>query len=268
MSFFSQNSSHASLKICIASLFTFCTLLLHAQEASLDSINKPSVDTDSCNYHYSFGKIVLPGSLIVVGGAFATDHFVDTSSRRERRFYFDDKIQYLPIVAYAGLGFIPGIKHRSNFGERMLAGCTSYIILTAVTQGLKNIVKEPRPDTGAKTSFPSGHTATAFCGAELTRIEYGNIYGAAAYIVAAATGVMRVVNNRHWCSDVLAGAGIGILSARAGYWLVPWEKRICQRIFHKKSSNGATDKSTPYYVLTPTYDIQYKAMGFSLSMIL
>ena len=28
-------------------------------------------------------------------------------------------------------------------------------------------------------------------------------------------------NNRHWLTDVIAGAGVGILSAQAAYWLYP-----------------------------------------------
>jgi len=37
------------------------------------------------------------------------------------------------------------------------------------------------------------------------------------YTIATLTGFMRVLNNRHWISDVLVGAGIGILSADLGY---------------------------------------------------
>ena len=129
--------------------------------------------------------------------------------------------------------------------------------MTAICQGGKRLIREPRPDTEARTSFPSGHTATAFCGAELTRIEYGNAYGAAAYLFAATTGIMRVINNRHWCNDVLAGAGVGFLSAHIGYWLLPWEKRIADRVFHKKK--------VPDLVVMPSYDPEAKAPSFSFA---
>ena len=42
-------------------------------------------------------------------------------------------------------------------------------------------------------------------------------FSVAGYGVAAATGVMRVLNNRHWVSDVMSGAGIGIMSTELGY---------------------------------------------------
>ena len=84
---------------------------------------------------------------------------------------------------------------------------------------MKAIIDSPRPDGSDAKSFPSGHTGTAFAGAELVRREYGWGWGSAAYAVATATAVMRMYNNKHWFSDVLMGAGVGILSANIGYWL-------------------------------------------------
>ena len=58
------------------------------------------------------------------------------------------------------------------------------------------------------------------------RMEYGNAWGLGAYTIAATVGILRMYNNRHWLNDVLAGAGIGILSAKAALWLLPLEKRL------------------------------------------
>lgn len=74
-----------------------------------------------------------------------------------------------------------------------------------------------RPDKSNYKSFPSGHTATAFMAAMMMHKEYGDRspwYSISAFTVATATGISRILNNRHWLSDVLAGAGIGILSDR------------------------------------------------------
>ncbi|GEP93672.1 hypothetical protein SAMN05660909_05620 [Chitinophaga terrae (ex Kim and Jung 2007)] len=38
---------------------------------------------------------------------------------------------------------------------------------------------------------------------------------------AVFTGVYRTVNDKHWVSDVVAGAGFGILSTELAYWLFP-----------------------------------------------
>lgn len=160
------------------------------------------------------------------------------------------------------LGFIPGVEHRHDFCDRFLAGATAYVTMTAVCQVAKRTIREPRPDTGTPNSFPSGHTATAFCGAELCRLEYGNVYGAVAYAFAVTTGVMRVVNNRHWCNDVLAGAGIGFLSAHVGYWLLPWEKKVVRRVFRRRNDETS---STPF-IFAPTYEYATKAPGLTFAL--
>ena len=74
-----------------------------------------------------------------------------------------------------------------------------------------------------KTVFLSGHTAFAFAAATILHKEYGQtrspLYSIAGYSLATITGVGRVLNNRHWVSDVLVGAGIGIVSTDLGYFL-------------------------------------------------
>lgn len=229
-----------------------------AEESAVAACETPAADDDPAT-RFCARQLAFPAAAIALGGAGVKNHLFDTNSDRERWTTVDDQLQYVPIVAYAGLGFIPGVKHRHNFGERFLAGATAYVFMTGMAQGLKHIVREPRPDTGKENSFPSGHTATAFCGAELCRLEYGNAYGAAAYAFAAATGVMRVVNNRHWCNDVLAGAGIGFLSAHVGYWLLPWEKRVVRRVFHRDASSTA-------FLLAPSYQYETKAPSFTFAM--
>ena len=100
-----------------------------------------------------------------------------------------------------------------------------------LTNALKYTVCEMRPDGSARNSFPSGHSATAFMGAELVRLEYGGWAGAGSYSVASATAALRVYNNRHWFNDLLGGAAIGILSANVGYWLLPLERRLLDQWF-------------------------------------
>ncbi len=109
-------------------------------------------------------------------------------------------------------------------------GATGMAVMGILVNSLKYTVCEMRPDGSRRNSFPSGHTATAFLGAELVRIEYGWGWGAAAYTAAAATGFLRMYNEKHWFHDVIAGAGIGILSARVAYWLLPWEQKQLGKI--------------------------------------
>ncbi|MBP1540187.1 MAG: phosphatase PAP2 family protein [Prevotella sp.] len=99
----------------------------------------------------------------------------------------------------------------------------SYAIMAGFVNTIKYTAKEMRPDGSSANSWPSGHTATAFVGATLLHKEYGMTrspwFSVAGYGVATATGIMRVLNNRHWVSDVLSGAGIGIMSTELAYAL-------------------------------------------------
>lgn len=85
---------------------------------------------------------------------------------------FDDYVQYVPVAFYLTLDFM-GLKAKHSFGERVAVAAVTYIAVTAISQGVKYAVREPCPDTGTRNSFPSGHTMTAFAGAELVRSEYG-----------------------------------------------------------------------------------------------
>ena len=82
-------------------------------------------------------------------------------------------------------------------------------------------------------------------GAELVRQEYGTWYGLAAYTVATAIGVSRIYNDRHWASDVVAGAGFGVLSAKVGYWLFPYTGKLLEKITRKKQNKNAS--LVPFY---------------------
>lgn len=164
----------------------------------------------------------------------------------------DDRLQYLPIVAYQGLAFIPQVKHRHNLRDRLLLNATATILVAGVVNLSKHTIYEMRPDASAHNSFPSGHTATAFMGAELVRLEYGNYFGAGAYAVAATVGGMRMYNKRHWLNDVLAGAGVGILSARAAHWLLPWQKRLL-------GWDKSAKKKDTTWLLMPSYHPTYRA---------
>lgn len=133
-------------------------------------------------------------------------------------YSFDDWTQYAPAAAYAALGIIPGIEHESSLVKR---GCTfigGFGFLAATTLLTKEIAGEMRPDGSGYDSFPSGHSGKVFLGAELVRMEFGNGWGAAAYSVAGVTAFMRIWNDKHWLSDVVAGAALGILSAHVGDW--------------------------------------------------
>lgn len=128
-------------------------------------------------------------------------------------------IQYLPLAATLGLKAL-GVESRSSWARMAVSGAAGGAIMLAATQSMKHIISTRRPDNSDDHSFPSGHTATAFVTATILHREYGHIHplvSIGGYATAAATGIMRIRKNRHWASDVAAGAGIGILATELGY---------------------------------------------------
>ena len=132
----------------------------------------------------------------------------------------DYYLQFFGPAAVVGLK-LGGYEGRSDWPRLLASAALSYGIMAGFVNGIKYTAKEMRPDGSTANSWPSGHTATAFVGASLLHKEYGLTrspwFSVAGYGMATATGVMRVLNNRHWISDVMSGAGIGILSTELGY---------------------------------------------------
>jgi hypothetical protein len=162
----------------------------------------------------------------------------------DEKFTIDDFSQYVPAVSVYALSAF-GIKGKNNFRDKTIILSTSYLIMGIVVNGLKKTTKVERPDGSGFNSFPSGHTATAFMGAEMLYQEYKDTsiwYGISGYIVAAGTGAFRMYNNRHWLTDVAAGAGIGILSTKAAYWLYP----SINKLLKPKNKTNKTS-FIPYY---------------------
>ena len=134
----------------------------------------------------------------------------------------DDYTQFFGPAMVVGLK-LGGYEGRSDWPRLLASAGMSYAIMAGFVNGIKYTAKEMRPDGSTANSWPSGHTATSFVGATLLHKEYGLTrspwWSVAGYGVATATGVMRVLNNRHWISDVMSGAGIGIMSTELGYAL-------------------------------------------------
>ena len=164
----------------------------------------------------------------------------------------DNYLQYSPAAAVYILNAF-GVMGKNNLRDRTIIYALSNLISTVFVLPLKNLTKIQRPDGSGFNSFPSGHTTTAFAAAEFLRLEYKDRspwYGIAGYTVAAATGVLRLYNNKHWMSDIIAGAGFGILSTKLAYWIYP----VIKKKFFK--SGPVNTMAVPYY--------QQGSFGFAL----
>lgn len=136
--------------------------------------------------------------------------------------HLDDYMQYAPAMAVAGLS-LSGKKGRNGWKRQTLSWGGSMLIMGGFVNSIKYTSKVMRPDGTTRNSFPSGHTATAFMNASFLHREYGHInpwYSIAGYASSAYVGVSRSLNNRHWISDILAGAAFGILSTELSYAII------------------------------------------------
>ena len=154
----------------------------------------------------------------------------------------DDYTQYAP-AAVMLIAKACSYDGRTGWGQMLTADAFSIAIMTGLTRGIKYAAKRERPDNSSRNSFPSGHTGTAFMTATMLHKEYGwrnPWWSIGGYTLAAFTGVSRILNNRHWMSDVAAGAAIGIGSVHLGYFL-------SDLIFKGKYINPAYERPTFSY---------------------
>lgn len=153
-----------------------------------------------------------------------------------KQIHIDNYLQFAPAAMVFGLDAF-GIKAKHNLRDRTMLFLMSNIITNGTVYSMKSISHQLRPDGSKYNSFPSGHTAEAFANAEFLRQEYKDVspwYGVAGYAMAATTGYLRMYNNKHWLSDVVAGAGVGIISTKLAYWLYP---KIQHKLFKDKPMN-------------------------------
>ncbi len=209
---------------------------------------------------FSYKQLILPGVLIGYGVVGIGSDQLKTWNRQVRdevmediddKTSIDDFSQWAPAASVFALDAL-GLKAKNSLRDRSVILLTSYAIMSTTVLSLKSITHIERPDGSSRNSFPSGHTATAFAGAEFLWQEYKDKsvwIGIAGYAVAAGTGAFRVYNNRHWITDVAAGAGIGILSTKIAYWINPY---VTHALFGRNREKPSTTFIMPMYDGTHT----------------
>lgn len=229
------------------SIFCQTSPLLNIQ----DSV--PNLNTAK-RLKFNYKQLIIPATLISFGllgiesdqiKSYNAEIREEITEHIDKQITVDDFSQYVPAVSVYALGAM-GIKGKNNIKDKTIILTTSFLIMSITVTGLKHITKVERPDGSSNNSFPSGHTANAFMGAEFLYQEYKDEsvwYGISGYAIATFTGAFRMYNNRHWLTDVAAGAGIGILSAKAAYWLFP----TINKLLASKSNPNKKSAFVPYY---------------------
>nr|WP_315028528.1 phosphatase PAP2 family protein [uncultured Chryseobacterium sp.] len=233
-----------------------------AQQPQQDSISTPVVQKSKLNYK----SLIIPAAFIGYGVAGLSirglrelnrDTKIEVDEHQPPRTTLDNYTQFVPGLMVYGLN-MAGVKGKHNFRDRTIIYASSQLIVTAFVTPLKYLVKEERPDRSNTLSFPSGHAAIAFSNAQFMFREYkdSNFWlSLSGYPFAIFTGVYRILNDKHWVGDVIAGTGFGILSTELAYWLFP-------KIDHLLRGKNKSKNSLSSTMVMPFY--QNKAVGIGL----
>ena len=147
-----------------------------------DNVNRALVGNDTAD------KFFKPGEIL---GELATLLSSATA------VYAVGRIKDEPKVSHVGMDLI-----------RALA------ISEGLTQTLKYTTRRERPDHSSRNSFPSGHAADTFAFATALERHLGWRFAVPAYVLASYVGVSRLPANRHWFSDAVFGAAVGVIAGR------------------------------------------------------
>ena len=246
-------------KIVISICILFISIKTIAQSAVVDTVK---VDTIS-SLKFNYKQLIVPSILIGYGViGIESDQIKDfndqikteVNEHIDTKISVDDFSQYAPAASVYVLNAF-GVKGKNDLRDRSVIFATSYLIMASTILGLKSVTHVTRPDGSSNNSFPSGHTATAFAGAEFLYQEYKDQsiwYGIAGYAVATGTGLFRIYNDRHWLTDVAAGAGIGIISTKIAYWVNPY---LTRKLFKSTDANSTS-------IIAPFYNGQQYGLSF------
>jgi hypothetical protein len=206
--------------------------------------------------------LIVPASLITIGAlASHTDKFrnilpITRSHPKDRKTPVDDVAQLVVAPSLFIFDALGNEKHHPV--DQFFLTALSYGITVFPTRYIKNHYTSPRP-YGGNHSFPSGHTATAFVGSHIIYKEFKDSnpwIACSGYAMGVFVAGSRVAHDKHWVSDVMAGAGIAILSTELAYWI------------YFPIRNLITDKANKlfgnYLLLSPV--IQPNTLGVNFSM--
>jgi hypothetical protein len=240
-------------------------ILLFVPLMSFGYNKKNDTTHNNQNINLNFKSVIIP-SVFIGYGIIGIDndalkrfnYDIQEKLRRQtdNNIKIDNVSQFVPSFSVYALNAL-GIKGKNNFKDRTIILGTASLIMGSTVSGMKKSTAIERPDGSNKFSFPSGSTAIAFMGAEFLYQEYKDVsiwYGISGYLVATGTGFLRIHNNKHWFTDVVTGAGIGILSTKIAYWIHPLVKKTLFK--DKKEISG---------LVMPFHNGKEYGLGLSMS---
>jgi len=193
-------------------------------------------------------KILIGASLLITGTAFENrfQNNIRNQVGTDFNTTIDNYLWYVPLVEMYSADLL-GIESKNHWFDQSKNAFIAHMVNKYTTNALKGLITKERPSGYNSSSFPSGHTSKAFTSATVLYEEYKDTspwLAYSGYVFASSTAFLRVAKNSHYLSDVLAGAGLGILITKLVYhfdYLFDWNPFKNNEDFNER------------LIVTPTY---------------
>jgi membrane-associated phospholipid phosphatase len=223
MSGFGPNKILPILYFCIFSL------LIHPDTLAISKPDSVPAAAPVKARYFRPAAIIVPSALLVYGWLKPVipaienlDNQIMENVRTNHPDFstsVDDYLQWLPSASIYAMD-LAKVKTKHTFIEHLAIDAGSIIITGGAGFIMRKISGNMEVYNSYGSKFPSGHTANAFRGAEIVFQELKDthrVLSYSGYLVASAVGVLRIYNKAHFLTEVLAGAGLGILSTKLTY---------------------------------------------------
>ena len=215
-------------------IFNFNNTILSAQtltktkQSNNDTIAYPKETT---THYLKPTALIVPGTFLIytglkpfISGIGRLDDTIYTHIKTNHPGFHTNAEDYLMWAPSASIYLLDALKVKTkhSFKEHLLLDAGSIIITGGIGYAMRLVSHHIDAYETYGTKFPSGHTANAFRGAELLHQELkdnNKLISYSGYVVATAVGVLRIYNKDHLLTQVLTGAGLGILSTKLTYWI-------------------------------------------------
>lgn len=186
--------------------------------------------------------------------------------------YLEDFTEFAPAALVFALP-ATGLKPKNDFWNRTTLYLKSGLLTMSVTYTAKSIINEERPYVGEQ-SYPSGHTALAFASATFLHKEYGHKspwISVLGYATATQVGAYRILNKRHWISDVIGGAAVGIFCTNLVYsthkfrWKKWFGLKPSRRKKYHSSENTPAKKGNSQLSIVPQISEEFNGLFMVLT---
>ena len=212
-------------KIHIDFKFSIILIALLFNASLINAQINDSLKTKEFLYNSIAPAVFITSGLIINNSNFEKQFQEDVRNGVGNDFHssIDNYAKYVPI-AELYIADIMGVKSRNHWFDQTKYLFISNLISSLITYGIKKSVYKTRPDGSENNSFPSGHTTFAFTNASVLFYEFKDtspLLAYSGYAFSTTTATFRVLNNKHWLSDVLVGAGIGMMVTSLVYYFEP-----------------------------------------------